>query len=159
MSTWSSPALEGTGYRLCFQPSPAQPRGAVAGDHALWSMEGTPWLFLETRGLPVPSQSCFCSDKPRSPCHNIFPSEGAGVSVTATPYFLSSSVHHLSPARAAKREGLGTAEPEGLGAANCPHPSKGKAAFPVPSSSHPAFQGGQGSGFPQILLRGRGDES
>lgn len=117
-------------------------QGAAAGDRTLCSA-----YFWKHRDAWHPPGAASHSNKPRSSCHNIFPLEGAGVSVIATWCFLEavlipSPLSRLSQSSQERRT-LGRAEAEGPGAADCPTQGRGQRNLPGASlKPHPASRRG-----------------
>ena len=107
-----------------------------------WRPQSLFCLFLEIQDSWHPPRAAPHSNKPRSSCHNIFPLEGAGVSVIATWYFLA-AVLITSPRSSQERRKLGRAEAEGPGATDCPTQGQGQCSLPGASlKPHPASQRG-----------------
>ena len=109
-------------------------QGAAAGDRTLCSA-----YFWKHRDAWHSPRAAPHSNKPRSSCHNIFPLEGAGVSVIATWCFLEavlipSPLSRLSQSSQERRT-LGRAEPEGPGPLTAPPKGAGNAICLVLLSS------------------------
>ena len=129
-------------------------QGAVAGDRTLCSA-----YFWKHRDAWHPPGAAPHSNKPRSSCHNIFPLEGAGVSVIATWCFLEavlipSPLSRLSRSSRERRT-LGRAEAEGPGAADCPTQGATQSAWcfsQAPSCFWERLVNDR-SDFTQVLLR------
>ena len=101
-----------------------------------WRPQSLFCLFLEIQDSWHPPRAAPHSNKPRSSCHNIFPLEGAGVSVIATWYFLAAVLITSPRPSPAKKEGSWEGPKQrGLGPLTAPPKGKGNAVCLVPPSS------------------------